>query len=106
MSKRLEVLQKMIAAGAGDQAFARYAYAMELKSLDRLDESLKTFEELRAFDASYVAQYLMAGGVAEKLGKRDEARSWYEQGVEAARKKGDAHAMSEIQGALSTLAGS
>jgi tetratricopeptide (TPR) repeat protein len=103
MSKRLEVLQKMIASGTGDASFARYALAMELKSLERYDDALKAFEELRAFDASYVAQYLMAGGVAEKLGKVDEARAWYEQGVAAARKKGDHHAMSEIQGALATL---
>jgi tetratricopeptide (TPR) repeat protein len=103
MSKRLETLQKMIASGTGDAAFARYALAMELKSLDRLDDSLKAFEDLHAFDAAYVAQYLMAGGVAEKLGKRDEARTWYEQGVAAARAKGDSHSLSEIQAALTTL---
>lgn len=103
MSKRLEVLQKMIASGTGDAAFARYALAMELKSLDRLEDSLRAFEDLRAFDAAYVAQYLMAGGIAEKLGKLDEARAWYEQGIAAARAKGDHHTLSEVQAALGTL---
>ncbi len=103
MSKRLEVLRKMIDANTGDLAFARYALAMELKSLGQLDEALQAFEELRAFDPSYVAQYLMAGGVADQLGKKDEARAWFQRGVEAARKKGDAHALSEIQGALDAL---
>jgi len=102
MSKRLEVLQKMIAAGSTDP-FARYALAMELKSLGRLDESLAAFDDLRSKDPSYVAQYLMAGGVAESLGKKDEARTWYDQGIEQAKKKGDGHALSELQQARGLL---
>lgn len=102
MSKRLEAIRKMIAAGNRD-AFTRYALAMELKSLGRLDESLVEFETLRREEPTYVAQYLMAGGVAQSLGKRDEARTWFEQGIETARKKGDSHALSELQGALAAL---
>ncbi len=93
----------MIAAGAGDQAVARYALAMELKSLGRLEEALKAFEDLRAFDATYVAQYLMAGGVADQLGKKDVARAWFEAGIAAARAKGDHHALGELQSALDAL---
>lgn len=103
MSKRLEAIQKMMAAGNKD-AFTRYAFAMELKSLGRNEESLAAFVELRAADAAYVPQYLMAGGVAESLGNKDDARQWYEQGLERARAKGDSHALSEIQTALDTLA--
>jgi tetratricopeptide (TPR) repeat protein len=102
MSKRLEVLQKMIAAGSTDP-FARYALAMELKGLGRLEESLAAFVELRAKDPTYVAQYLMAGGVAEALGKKDEAIAWYDQGIEKAKAKGDGHALSELQTARSAL---
>lgn len=102
MSKRLEVLQKMIAAGSTDP-FARYALAMELKGLGRLDESLAAFDELRAKDPSYVAQYLMAGGVAESLGKKADAIAWYDQGIEKAKAKGDSHALSELQQARALL---
>jgi len=45
----------------------------------------------------------MAGGVADSLGKKDVAREWYEQGVVAAKAKGDAHTLSEIQSALGLL---
>ena len=104
MSKRLEALQKMIAADAApDKAFARYALAMEYKSLGRLDESLAAFDALKTFDAAYVAQYLMAGNVAEALGKKDVARAWYEEGVTRARAKGDDHTLSELQTALTAL---
>lgn len=102
MSKRLEMLEKLLAAGTAD-AFPRYAYALELKSLGRLEDSLKAFEQLRAHDAKYVPQYLMAGGVAQQLGKTDDARVWFEQGIERARAAGDAHALSELQQALAQI---
>lgn len=102
MSKRLEAINKMLAAGQRD-AFTRYALAMELKGLGRNEESLAAFNELREVDPAYVPQYLMAGGVAEALGQKDVARAWYEQGLERARAKGDSHALSEIQTALETL---
>jgi tetratricopeptide (TPR) repeat protein len=101
MSKRLEVLQKMIDSGkAPDLSFARYAYALELKTLGRLDESLAAFDVLKGHDAAYVAQYLMAGGVAQTLGKLDVARAWFEEGITRAKAKGDGHALSELQQAL------
>jgi tetratricopeptide (TPR) repeat protein len=102
MSKRLEAINKMIAAGNKDP-FTRYALAMELKSLDRLDESLAAFDELRASDPAYVPQYLLAGGVAESLGKKDVARSWYQQGIERARASHNDHALSELTQALAAL---
>ncbi|GAC1542266.1 MAG: hypothetical protein NVS3B10_06700 [Polyangiales bacterium] len=102
MSKRLEMLEKMLASGTTDP-FARYAYALELKSVGRLDDSLRAFEQLRTQDAAYLAQYLMAGGVAQALGKKDDARTWFEQGIERARAKGESHALSELQGALAAL---
>jgi tetratricopeptide (TPR) repeat protein len=102
MSKRLEALQKMIAGGTTDP-FARYALAMELKSLGRLDESAEAFVALRGVDPTYVAQYLMAGGVAEARGKKDEARELYSEGIARAKAKGDGHALSELQQALGAI---
>jgi tetratricopeptide (TPR) repeat protein len=102
MSKRLEALQKMVASGTPDP-FARYALAMELKSLGRLDESLAAFRELREKDPAYVPQYLMAGGVAATLGQNDVAREILEEGVRRAMAKGDQHTASEIQTALAAL---
>src|SRR5689334_12899162 len=99
MSKRLEFLEKTLAAGSSDP-FHRYAYALELKSLGRLDDALKAFEELREKNPTYVPQYLMAGGIAQQLGKNDDARRWLEDGLTRAKTAGDAHALSEIQQAL------
>ena len=102
MSKRLAVLEKMTAAGSKDP-FAWYGLALEYKSLGRHDEALATFEKLRELDPGYVPQYLMCGSMLGEIGRAADARTWLEQGVTAARAKGDSHAMSEIESALANL---
>lgn len=101
-SKRLEFLQKMTASGSQDP-FAWYGLAMEYRSLERWDDALATFEQLRQKAPDYVAMYLMAGQMLEKLGRTAEARTWMTMGIDAARAKGDGHALSELESALSTL---
>jgi predicted Zn-dependent protease len=101
-SKRLEFLQKHTASGAAD-AFAWYGLAMEYRSLDRHDEALAAFEALRAKSPDYVPMYLMCGQMLEKLGRIDDAKQWLSSGMDAARKKGDTHALGELEGALAAL---
>lgn len=99
--KRLEMLEHMIAKGS-DDPFVRYGRAMELRSLERLEESLAAFGELEQRSPDYVPTYLMAGQVAEQLGRVDEARSWYDRGMEKARTS-DPHAFSELSAAREAL---
>jgi tetratricopeptide (TPR) repeat protein len=98
-SKRLAVLEKMTAAGSKDP-FAWYGLALEYKGLGRNDDAVATFTKLRALDATYVPQYLMCGALLLELGRTAEAREWLTQGIAAARAKGDAHALSELESAL------
>lgn len=102
MSKRLAYLEKVTSEGNKDP-FAWYGLAMEYGNLGRLDESLKTFEALRELDPGYVAMYLMCGNFLLKGGRPAEGRAWLEAGVAAATKKGDTHALSELQDALVAL---
>lgn len=101
-SKRLEFFIKMTASGSADP-MAWYGLAMEYRSLERHDEALATFEALRTQNPEYVAMYLMCGQMLEKLGRQDDARAWLTSGLQAAQKKGDAHAASELEAALGTL---
>jgi predicted Zn-dependent protease len=101
-SKRLAVLEKMTAAGTKDP-FAWYGLAMEYSGLGRIDDAVATFEKLRALDATYVAMYLMCGTMLAKAGRPEDGRTWLEDGVNAARAKGDSHALSELQDALAGL---
>jgi hypothetical protein len=47
--------------------------------------------------------YLMCGQMLVEAGRRDEARTWLEAGLAAARAKGDTHAYGEIEGVLAQL---
>ncbi len=102
MSKRLAVLEKMTAAPNADP-FAWYGLAMEYRSLGRLDECLRTFETLRERDPGYVAMYLMAAQVLAQLQRKEEARAWAEAGQQQARRKGDNHALGELESLLAGL---
>jgi predicted Zn-dependent protease len=101
-SKRLEFLQKLTASGNRDP-FAWYGLAMEYRSLERRDDALATFETLREVSPDYVAMYLMCGQMLEQMGRIADAKAWLTSGIEAARKKGDTHALGELEGALGTL---
>ena len=101
-SKRLEFLVKLTSTGNGDP-FAWYGLAMEYRSLERVDEALATFEALRSRSPDYVPMYLMCGQMLEKAGRPDDARTWLTAGIDAARKKGDSHAVGELESALAAL---
>ena len=102
MSKRLLYLEKLVAEGKAD-SFARYALALELKSLGRVDDALAAFDALRAADSGYVPMYLMCGTMLLDAGRNDVAKSWLEQGLEVARRAGDGKAAGEIESALARL---
>lgn len=99
---RLEMIEAMIAKGSTDP-FHFYARAMELRSLERLEDALAAFGDVRERFPEYVPTYLMAAQVAQELDRIDEARGWAEQGLEQARAKGDAHAARELGQLLDML---
>jgi tetratricopeptide (TPR) repeat protein len=102
VSRRIETLRKFIAARPGDP-FPRYGLAQEYKNAGRLAEAQEEFAGLMRAHPDYTAAYLHAGNVAVALGRRDEARAVYEQGIAACVRRGDAHAKGELEGALAAL---
>jgi tetratricopeptide (TPR) repeat protein len=100
---RVETLQKFIAAHPADP-FPRYGLAQEYKNAGRFEEARTVFEALMRDHPDYTAAYLHAGNVLLALGERAEARAIFERGIEVCRRRGDGHAMSELEGALSSFA--
>lgn len=100
---RLETLKKFIEARPSDP-FPRYGLAQEYKNAGLLAEARAEFETLMRDHPDYTAAYLHAGNVLIALGERGEARGVFERGIEACRRRGDGHAMSELEGALSSFA--
>ncbi len=101
-SKRLLLLEKLTREKSPDP-FHWYGLAMEYRTLERTDEAIQTFTQLRASNPDYTAMYLMCGQLLAGNGRPDEARDWYEAGIAISRKKGESHALSELEGAIAAL---
>ncbi|MFL6351339.1 MAG: tetratricopeptide repeat protein [Bryobacteraceae bacterium] len=101
-TNRLEMLEQMVSQDPRN-TFARYGLAMEYANSGNWAEAVVEFRTLLEHDENYAAAYYHAGQALEKLGKLEQARDMYEQGIEASTRKGDLHTRSEIEAALSLL---
>lgn len=99
---RIAAFQSFIARSPGDP-FPRYGLAMEHRARGELDQAWAAFEQLLDGFPEYVPTYLMAGGTLVALGRRTEAAEIYRRGIDAAGRKGDAHARRELESALAEL---
>jgi tetratricopeptide (TPR) repeat protein len=99
---RIETLRNLLEQNPKD-SFARYGLAMEYAKENSHEEAVAEFLTLISFDPDYLYAYFHCGQSLEKLGRIDEAREIYSRGVEAAGRKGDAHARDELQDALEQL---
>jgi tetratricopeptide (TPR) repeat protein len=98
----MDVLKAMVAQNPTD-AFARYGLAMELVKTGQMESAVGEFRALLEHNPNYAAGYFHGGQVLEKLGDVEQARAFYEKGVEVTGRTGDQHARSELQAALDML---
>jgi tetratricopeptide (TPR) repeat protein len=96
MSKRLEMLEQVIAKGSEDP-FVHYARAMELRGLGHTEQALSAYADVAERFPDYVPTYLMAAQVAQELGRPAEALRYCDIGLDKARAAGDGHAVSELE---------
>ena len=101
-SPMLERLQEFLTKNPKD-SFARYGYAMELSKLGRTAEALESFQQLTQDDPDYVAAYQQAAMLLARDGRTPEAKEMFRKGIEAAARRGNQHAYSEMQGMLHDL---
>jgi tetratricopeptide (TPR) repeat protein len=102
MNKRLAFLEQHCAAGTAD-SFAFYGLGMEYRKEGRIDDAIATFDKLKSKDPDYVPMYLMAGQTLIDAGRAVEAKNWLETGIAVAQRKGDSHALGELESALASL---
>lgn len=95
-ASRLEQLREMVQQEPDDD-FARYGLALELRKEGQTQQALAEFEELRRRHPDYVPGYFMAAQMLADEEREDEARSWLAEGIEAAKRTGDDHALEEMQ---------
>ena len=102
MPTRLEALEMMVSREPNDP-FPYYGLALEYRSAGRLQDCLEGFRTLRARFPDYVPMYLMAAQVSQELTDPDEAKRWCRDGIDAARRKRDNHALGELESLLASL---
>jgi tetratricopeptide (TPR) repeat protein len=99
---RMQVLKSMVAQDPKN-TFARYGLAMELIKAGKPEEGVEEFRSLLADSPDYAAGYFHAGRALENMGRLDDAREMYEQGIAVTTRTGDTHTRSELQAALDVL---
>jgi hypothetical protein len=102
MSKRLEMLDKLLAAGSKDP-FHHYARALELRSLARGTEALAALAQVTREFPDYVPSYLIAAQLAAQAADLQAAKDFCDRGVRAAERAGNEHALAELRELRGTL---
>lgn len=102
MPSRLDSLKAMVEQSPND-AFFRYGLAMEYRNSGDMESAMKEFRTLMQTHPDYPPAFFHGGQTLEKMGLEEEARDAYTAGVDAATRKGDAHARAEMQAALDML---
>jgi tetratricopeptide (TPR) repeat protein len=98
MSQRLHLLQQILEKSP-DDTFALFALAKEHEGLGDSEQALAFYLRLQHTDPAYVGLYYHLGKLYEKLNRPDNALQTYRTGMDVARKAGDHHALSELNGA-------
>lgn len=99
---RVAMLNEILAQNPTD-AFARYGLAMEYSNAGEVDRALEHFRELLANHPGYTAGYFMAAQTLAKAQRVPEAREMLIDGIISAKRTGNAHAQSEMEGMLAEL---
>ena len=99
---KIALLQEILAQNPND-AFARYGLAMEHASQGDTATALDQFQQLTTAHPDYAAGYQMSAQLLLKSGRDGEARQRLEAGVAAARRTGNALALSEMSAMLDEL---
>jgi tetratricopeptide (TPR) repeat protein len=100
---RIEKLKEFLKASPGD-SFLLHALALEYVKLANDAAAKKLFETILEKEPGYVGSYYHLGKLLERIGEADVAIKIYEAGMAVAKKAGDNHSYSELQGAYEDLA--
>ncbi len=94
---------RLFIAARPDQAFPRYALALELKGQGDAAGAARELEDLVAKVPDYLAAYLQLGMLQQEAGRAADAKATLAAGQRLASAKGDGHTLSELTAALEQL---
>ncbi|HTR80719.1 MAG TPA: tetratricopeptide repeat protein [Bacteroidota bacterium] len=100
--ERIKALGELLAKDQND-AFSRYALALEYNSLGETDKAIDELQELIRRDPNYIAAYRQLGQLYAKMNKTREAKKYYRKGIELAEETNDSHAKREMEEELEEI---
>jgi Tfp pilus assembly protein PilF len=99
---RIEKLKEFLEKDPND-AFVKHALALEYVKLGDEAAARRLWEEVLERDPAYVGSYYHLAKLLERVGEKEEAIRWYEQGMQAARTAGETKAYNELLAAYEDL---
>jgi tetratricopeptide (TPR) repeat protein len=102
MSDRIATLLSWVEESP-DDAFSRYALAMEYKKHNQFEKAAEQFGELVTRKPSYCATYYHYGLLLHQLHRTDDAIGVLEKGLAETTKAGEQHANEELQDAMNQV---
>jgi tetratricopeptide (TPR) repeat protein len=99
---RIAILSEILTQNPND-AFARYGLAMEYSNGGNVEQAMQEFAKLISVHPDYTAGYFMAAQTLAKADRLEEARKMLGDGILSAKRTGNAHAQSEMEGMLADL---
>src|SRR6266542_1508049 len=99
---RIEMLSEVLGHDPSN-AFARYGLAMEYSNAGELDRALEECGKLLSANPDYTAGDFTAAQPLVKAGRPDAAKQMLGDGIASAQRKGDGHALSEMQSMLQEI---
>jgi predicted Zn-dependent protease len=99
---RVAMLNEILTQNPSD-AFARYGLAMEYSNRGEVETAMVEFGKLLAAHPDYTAGYFMAAQTLARASRVNEAKQMLVDGIASARRTGNGHALSEMEGMLTEL---
>lgn len=96
------MLSEILSQNPSD-AFARYGLALEYSNSGNVNRALEEFSKLLAAHPDYTAGYFMAAQALARVERVEEARKMLTDGIASAKRTGNTHAQSEMEGMLADL---
>ncbi len=99
---RIEMLQQILSQ-TPEHSMTRYALAMEYSNAGEVEKALGEFKTLIERDPNFVNGYFMAAQMLQRAERFEEAKKILEDGIAAAQRTNNRHAVSEMQALLDEL---
>jgi Tfp pilus assembly protein PilF len=99
---RIEQIKQMLEKTPGDD-FLKHALALEYLKTGEEETAKDCFIGLLKNNPQYVGSYYHLALLLDRLGERDEAIRYFEQGMQLAKEKGDNHAFNELRSAYEEM---